>query len=49
MRVELFGLVPNVPIPCSILPSGPLHNLPCTASAPASGTEQDTLAALLGA
>ncbi|TMD03494.1 MAG: MCE family protein [Chloroflexi bacterium] len=49
VRVELFGLVPNVPIPCSILPSGPLHNLPCTASAPASGTEQDTLAALLGA
>ena len=36
VRVEAFGLVPNLPIPCSILPPGPLSNLPCTAGAPPS-------------
>jgi phospholipid/cholesterol/gamma-HCH transport system substrate-binding protein len=49
VRVEVFGLLPNIPIPCSILPSGPLSKLPCTASATSAGAEPDTLAALLGA
>jgi phospholipid/cholesterol/gamma-HCH transport system substrate-binding protein len=49
VRIEVFGLVPNIPIPCSILPAGPLHSLPCTASAPASPLSQDYLSALLGA
>ncbi len=31
-RVEIFGLVPNIPIPCSALPAGPLSALPCTSS-----------------
>jgi virulence factor Mce-like protein len=34
VRVEAFGLVPNLPIPCSILPAGPLSNLPCMAGPP---------------
>jgi virulence factor Mce-like protein len=34
VRVEAFGLVPTLPIPCSILPPGPLSNLPCTTGPP---------------
>lgn len=30
-RVEIFGLLPSIPIPCSVLPA-PLSTLPCTAS-----------------
>jgi ABC-type transporter Mla subunit MlaD len=49
VRIEAFGLAPNIPIPCSALPAGPLSKLPCTASAQSSPLEQDVLAALLGA
>jgi virulence factor Mce-like protein len=49
VRVEVFGLLPNIPIPCSALPAGPLSTLPCTSSATASPMRDDTLALLLGA
>jgi virulence factor Mce-like protein len=48
VRVEAFGLLPNIPIPCSVLP-GPLSTLPCTAAATTSPMGDDTLALLLGA
>lgn len=49
VRVETFGLVPNVPIPCSVLPAGPLSKLPCTAAATSTPLSEDTLSLLLGA
>jgi ABC-type transporter Mla subunit MlaD len=49
VRVEVFGLVPNIPIPCSALPAGPLSKLPCTASAQSTPLQEDVLAMLLGA
>ena len=49
IRVEAFGLLPNLPIPCNALPAGPLAKLPCTAAATTSPMGDDTLALLLGA
>lgn len=49
VRVEIFGLAPNIPIPCSVLPAGPLSTLPCTASTGSSPMRDDVLAMLLGA
>jgi virulence factor Mce-like protein len=49
VRVEVFGLLPNIPIPCSVLPAGPLSTLPCTAAATSTPLGEDTLSLLLGA
>jgi virulence factor Mce-like protein len=49
VRVETFGLLPNIPIPCSVLPAGPLSKLPCTAAATSTPLSEDTLSLLLGA
>ncbi|HEY0410428.1 MAG TPA: hypothetical protein VGE42_09200, partial [Candidatus Dormibacteraeota bacterium] len=49
VRVEAFGLLPNIPIPCNVLPAGPLSKLPCTAAATSTPLSEDMLSLLLGA